>query len=135
MNGLKFLSYLSNLTHLDIANNNIEDEGLKTLQKFENSLIFLNIRNNGIGNKNLSCLRPFSRHLSHLNLSDNKITTEGLFELSKSKLNFLDTLNLLENDIDYELASMITNSLALSKVNPKSIRNIKSLKKQISEII
>ncbi|KAG2372735.1 hypothetical protein C9374_013187 [Naegleria lovaniensis] len=90
--GAKLLSkssYLTNITKLDLENNNIEDEGVLSI-----------------------CESEFSRNITHLNLASNGITENGISFLTKltSKMVHLITLHLDLNYITLHGAKMIASS-------------------------
>ena len=110
------------LTHLDLDNNNITDEGLKHLTKAlmhrECKLTHLNLEDNNITDEGLTHLTKALMHheckLTHLNLMHNNITDEGLTHLTKALMHHeckLTHLNLEDNNITDEGLTHLTKAL------------------------
>ena len=110
------------LTHLNLWDNNITDEGLKHLTKalmhHECKLTHLNLWDNNITDEGLKHLTKALKHheckLTHLNLQDNNITDEGLTHLTIALMHHeckLTHLNLIANNITAEGLKHLTKAL------------------------
>ena len=110
------------LTHLNLASNNITDEGLthltKALMHHECKLTHLNLWDNHITDEGLTHLTKALMHheckLTHLNLMRNNITDEGLTHLTKALMHHeckLTHLNLMRNNITDEGLTHLTKAL------------------------
>ena len=109
------------LTHLNLWDNNITDEGLthltEALMHHECKLTYLNLMRNNITDEGLKHLTKALIHheckLTHLNLWHNNITDEGLKHLTKALMHHeckLTNLNLWHNNITAE-GSHLTKAL------------------------
>jgi len=110
------------LTHLDLANNNITDEGLthltEALMHHECNLTHLNLLGNNITDEGLKHLTKALMHhecnLTHLDLWDNNITDEGLKHLTEALMHHeckLAHLDLTNNNITDEGLNHLTKAL------------------------
>jgi len=110
------------LTHLNLWNNNITDEGLthltKALMHHECKLTDLDLIGNNITAEGLKHLTKALMHyeckLTHLNLMNNNITAEGLTHLTEALMHHeckLTYLNLNDNNITDEGLTHLTKAL------------------------
>ena len=110
------------LTHLNLWDNNITDEGLKhlteALMHHECKLTYLNLWDNNITAEGLTHLTKALMHreckLTHLDLTDNNTTAEGLTHLTKALMHHeckLTHLDLRYNNITDEGLEHLTEAL------------------------
>jgi hypothetical protein len=101
------------ITSLDLSDNNIGFEGMKSLVPLLSRLIKLDISNNSVGDKGVDCLlaNPHSQ-LQYLNLSNHNCLTDKsarllleVLQQGKSKLNIVDVRD--NRGIDIELANQV----------------------------
>ena len=110
------------LTHLNLEDNNITDEGLtyltKALMHHECKLTDLNLKDNNITDEGLTHLTEALMHheckLTHLNLRYNNITAEGFMHLTKALMHHeckLTRLTLYDNNVTDEGLKHLTKAL------------------------
>jgi len=79
---------MKEISWLDLADNNLGNQGVKELAECEllENLQYLNLNNNQVGDEGLVFLAnsPYLKNLKHLHLKDNLINGEGIIALFQS---------------------------------------------------
>lgn len=124
-NGYQHLSALNNLTHLNLAGNDLGDDTVQKIIALPNmkNVVSLNLASNKLGDKTVEALTKSTdmQNLTSLNLNINRITEKGGFAIADSP-NFINLkrLSLKSSSLGFRGASAIANSRnlpALSRLN------------------
>jgi len=118
------------LSSLNLADNEITDEGVKQLSNavINSQLSSLNLAGNEITDEGVKQLSNavINSQLSSLNLADNKITDEVVKQLSNAVINSqLSSLNLANNDITDEGVKQLSNAVINSQLSSLNLADNK----------